>query len=111
MKNVLALVFYLFTVSVLSQVTIGMGEAPARTALLQIKDQSADANNVTGKTGGFLLPRVELVDLKTLQPFMQPTDEGYDDEKKMSVGLFVYNLTTSANDSIYPGLYYWDGEQ
>lgn len=111
MKNVLALVFYLFTVSVFSQVTIGMGEAPARTALLQIKDQSADANNVTGKTGGFLLPRVELVDLKTLQPFMQPTDEGYDDEKKMSVGLFVYNLTTSANDSIYPGLYYWDGEQ
>jgi len=94
-----------------AQVTIGMGEAPAKTALLQLKSQPADANNVTSKVGGFLPPRVELVKLNTLQPFMQPTDEGYDDEKKSSVGLFVYNVTTSAADSIYPGLYYWDGKQ
>ncbi|MBB4037886.1 hypothetical protein GGR21_003807 [Dysgonomonas hofstadii] len=104
------LISFLFT-STWAQVTVGMGEAPTKTALLQIKSQAADANNVTSKTGGFLPPRVELVKLKTLQPFMQPTDEGYNDEKKASVGLLVYNVATIEADSISPGFYYWDGEQ
>ncbi len=95
------LISFLFT-STWAQVTVGMGEAPTKTALLQIKSQAADANNVTSKTGGFLPPRVELVKLKTLQPFMQPTDEGYNDEKKASVGLLVYNVATIEADSISP---------
>lgn len=111
LKLAITLIACIISTPVLSQVTIGMGEAPARTALLQIKDQSADANNITSKTGGFLLPRVGLVNLKTLQSFMETTDPGYNDEKRNSVGLFVFNITRSEPDSIYPGLYFWDGDQ
>ncbi|MDH6307877.1 hypothetical protein M2451_000326 [Dysgonomonas sp. PFB1-18] len=107
----ITLIACIISIPALSQVTIGMGEAPAKTALLQIKDQSADGNNITSKTGGVLLPRVGLINLKTLQPFMDPSDTGYADEKKASIGLFVYNMNKSEPDSIYPGLYYWDGEQ
>jgi len=101
-----------FSISLFAQVTIGMGEAPAKTALLQIKDQTADANNITSKTGGFLPPRVELVKLNTLQPFMETTDPNYTAAtKKESVGLLVYNVATIKADSISPGFYYWDGER
>jgi len=110
-KIVLILWVGLLSIPIFSQVTIGMGEAPAKTALLQIKDQAADSENITSKTGGFLLPRVALVNLKTLQPFMETTAAGYADEKRNSVGLFVFNIARLESDSIYPGLYYWDGEQ
>lgn len=110
-RIVLVLCISFLSLPILSQVTIGMGEAPAKTALLQIKDQTADGENITSKTGGLLLPRVSLVNLKTLQPFMETTDPGYVDEKKNSVGLFVFNIARLESDSIYPGLYYWDGEQ
>ncbi len=110
-KLITVLLIFFISIPTTSQVTIGMGETPAKTALLQLKDQSADENNITSKTGGFLLPRVGLVNLKTLQPFVETSEAGYADEKKSSVGLFVYNINRLESDSIYPGLYYWDGEQ
>lgn len=80
-KLTLIFVSLLFSVKVLSQVTVGLSEAPARTALLQLKSQSADASNITSTKGGLLLPRVKLVNLSTLQPFMDPTDPDYNQEK------------------------------
>lgn len=92
-----------------AQVTIGMAEAPCKAGLLQVKDQSADANNVTGKRGGLILSRVTLVDIQTLEPFVDPTDKDYESEKKLSTGLLVYNMTKS--EKLVPGIYYWDGEK
>ncbi len=94
-----------------AQVTIGMGEKPAKAALLQLKDQASDASNVTSKTGGLLLPRVKLVNLKTLEPFMSPTVTNYAEEKKLSTGLLVYNVNEQTADKIYPGVYCWNGEE
>ncbi len=92
-----------------AQVTIGMGAAPARAGLLQIKDQTADANNVTCTKGGLILPRVSLVNLQTLEPFISPSDVKYESEKSENVGLLVYNI--SKVNQFTPGLYLWDGER
>lgn len=92
-----------------AQVTIGSGEAPAKTSLLQIKDQEADAFNVTSKSGGFILPRTALMDMYTLEPYAKPDNLDYQDLKRESVGMLVYNIT--ANDHFTPGVYFWDGEK
>ncbi len=100
--------FSVFLFSELSaQVTIGMGEAPAKAGLLQIKDQAPDQANVTSQRGGLILPRVSLVNLQTLEPFVSLSDADYEAEKTLNVGLIVYNMTRSGN--IIPGLYFWDG--
>lgn len=101
----------IISISSLAQVTIGMGEAPAKAALLQLKDQTADVSNVTSTKGGFLLPRVQLTNRSTLEPFISTTDANYTQEKSLSTGLLVYNVNEVANDSIYPGLYCWDGQK
>lgn len=97
--------------ALLAQVTIGSGVPPAKTALLQLKDQPADSENVTSTEGGLLLPRVKLVDINTLEPFLDTSYVDYDQEKKLSIGLMVYNINESAGDNIYPGIYCWDGEK
>ena len=90
-----------------SQVTIGSGIVPVKAGILDIKDQKPDANNVTSKSGGIVLPRVALSNLSTLEPFMETSVDNYDNEKKIHTGLLVYNMDTSAN--ITSGLYFWDG--
>ncbi len=100
---------FIFTSDIYSQVTIGSGEPPRRTSLLQLKDQEPDAKNVTSKTGGFLLPRVELRNQKTLEPFLSLTDPDYSEQSKGSVGLLVYNVADITD--LPPGVYYWDGEK
>lgn len=90
-----------------SQVTIGSGIAPVRAGMLDIKDQEPDADNVTSKSGGIVLPRVELMNLSTLEPFMETSIVDYDKEKKIHTGMLVYNMTNTS--SITPGLYFWDG--
>lgn len=106
--NILFL-FGVYFSDVHAQVTIGSGKAPAKTSLLQIKDQEADENNITSKTGGFLLPRTELVDIRSLEPYADSKDHEYQNLKRESVGLLVYNMT--ANEDILPGVYYWDGNK
>ncbi|MDH6354171.1 hypothetical protein M2132_000493 [Dysgonomonas sp. PH5-45] len=111
-----------------AQVTVGLDEAPAGGALLQLKDKvvnGADPNS----TRGLLLPRVGLdpvgsvtgtttdklvSSLKlTLPPATTVTAEQH-------VGLMIYNTITQtvtnanapfAETKICPGVYVWDGSK
>lgn len=125
-RQLLPLLFALLMCSpyIRSQVTIGSGYTPTRAALLDIKTRQAttvintvgDDDNRTSDEGGILLPRVKLVSTNTLQPFVAITDAEWTDATKqkalrMSVaGLMVYNIA-SVGESLYPGLYTWDGEK
>lgn len=101
--------------SVYGQVTIGSGVEPAKAALLEIKSQSADAvTNVTSDKGGLGLPRVELVSLTTLEPFIPLMDEAWDPAHRSTTmtqhaGLMVYNLKESSD--FKKAVYVWDGKQ
>lgn len=108
-RYLLTVLWAIIGVNTYAQVTIGMGEAPSKTALLQLKTQEADLDNVTSKKGGLLLPRVKLVSLTTLQPFIEPTDTNYTAEKRASTGLLVYNIYESPTGDIKPGVYSWNG--
>ena len=89
-----------------AQVTIGSLEDPSAAALLELKDQPADENNVTAVRGGFLLPRVQLMHKDELNPFIVTAS---DEEKKLHTGLIVYNLTENSENGLEVGLNYWDG--
>lgn len=104
-KLILSLIFATtFTIAMQAQVTIGSDKTPNKAALLDIKDQDADANNITAKTGGLVLPRVSLVSLTTLQPFIASATA---DEMKFHTGLMVYNL--NATSPFAQGIYTWSG--
>lgn len=108
-----------------AQVTIGSDKPPVKGAILEIKTQDADNNNVTSTLGGLGLPRVQLVNKTTLEPFIKTSDADWatgsvqDATKKSHVGLTVYNLTsnmssTSITDSdlrFHQGIYVWDGNR
>ena len=87
-----------FFIKLSAQVTIGSDQVPAKAALLDLKSQPADANNVTSKTGGLGLPRVQLKSKSTLEPFI-PNDDNFqsnvDKIKDLHIGLTVYNLTNN----------------
>ena len=104
-----------------AQVTIGSGLPPAKAALLELKDTEqtpsgiTDATNVTADRGGLGLPRVELENEATLQPFIKLMDEEWDSSnqdltKIRHTGLMVYNLATTS-DGLEPGVYVWDGDK
>ncbi|MDH6309313.1 uncharacterized protein (TIGR02145 family) [Dysgonomonas sp. PFB1-18] len=113
-KILFVLVYFLiaifYSTPLISQVTIGMGAAPSKTGLLQLKDQESDEDNITSTTGGFILPRVALKDIYTLEPFVDPADNEYQNYKRESVGTMVYNVVVLPPD-IVPGIYFWDGER
>ncbi|MDR2627733.1 MAG: hypothetical protein LBC40_06840 [Dysgonamonadaceae bacterium] len=97
-----------------AQVTIGSGEQPVKGALLDIKEQAANSDNVTSTRGGLLLPRVKLKNKSTLEPFIPITDPDWVNQatsriKELHAGLIVYNLTTV--NPFRPGVYVWDGSQ
>lgn len=101
------------SVAVQAQVTIGSSETTEKAAILDLKSQASDAQNITTGTGGILLPRVALKDLNTLEPFISLTSAEWMDAtkrealKKEHTGLEVYNLT--ANAAFKAGAYVWDG--
>ena len=113
--------------SLQAQVTIGSDIEPNRATLLDLKTRQAtgtinnvdDNDNISSTTGGLLLPRVKLVDIYTLQPFIAATDGDWTNaarRKALSLsvaGLMVYNLTTSdaPGNMLYPAIYTWDGEK
>lgn len=98
-------------ISLFAQVTIGSNAVPATAALLQVKDQEADEDNVTSRRGGVLLPRVALENINTLSPFLNMADTtGYAVQRSKHVGLLVYNVK-QVGTTLYPGLYVWDGER
>ena len=99
--------------NVAAQVVIGTDTPPVKGALLELKTQEAGADNVTSTKGGLVLPRVKLVSLTTLQPFIDVNDPDWLQNtttriKEKHVGLVVYNLTTTA--PFVEGLYVWDGK-
>jgi hypothetical protein len=103
--KLLLLCLYLFP-NLHAQVTIGILEAPADGALLQLKSIAGAAKGGENAKDGLLLPRVSLVDYKRLSPAV-PDDKVNDDEKKDHIGLVVYNLTENAY--LKKGVAIWNG--
>lgn len=106
-----------------AQVTIGSNNPPAKAAILEIKSQESDVNNVTSNTGGLGLSRVLLENKYNLYPFIKVGDPEWsttakqEATKKEHVGLMVYNLTSNLATETRPefrfrrGIYVWDGTQ
>jgi hypothetical protein len=92
-----------------AQITVGSDIEPAKGALLDVKMQAPDAGNITSPRGGIVLPRVRLIAINTLEPFIAPADPDIDDLKRSHTGLTVYNL--SQTDALLPGLYVWNGQK
>ncbi|NDV97288.1 hypothetical protein D0T84_20630 [Dysgonomonas sp. 521] len=114
------------TVSLCGQVTFGSDLKPTRGALLDLKARQAsgtsvsDSQNatVTKDDGGLLLPRVQLKDITTLEPFIEKTDPDYivntNSLKERHAGLMVYNITNDPsnidpNKVLKPDIYVWNG--
>lgn len=103
-----------------SQVTIGSSEAPAKGALLQLKDGTKDATNpLLNAKAGLKLPRVHLIDLNNLYPMFEANGAEYKigtttyskaTEDETHTGLLVYNKNKCV-DGGQQGLYVWDGTQ
>ncbi|MDR2948605.1 MAG: hypothetical protein LBV71_05305 [Prevotella sp.] len=116
---------YILTLNIQAQVTIGSGIPPTRAALLDLKVKQAagtvpsvddDTNITAGKSdGGLLLPRVKLVNTKTLEPFIPVDDPEFVNNtnslREKHAGLIVYNLAEDDSKDLCPGLNQWDGEQ
>lgn len=99
--------------NVTAQVVIGTETPPVKGAILELKTQEAGADNVTSVKGGLVLPRVKLVSLTTLQPFIDVNDPDWQQNtttrvKEKHTGLVVYNLTTTT--PFVEGLYVWNGQ-
>ncbi|NDV97290.1 hypothetical protein D0T84_20640 [Dysgonomonas sp. 521] len=110
-----------------AQVTVGSNITPTRAALLDLKARQTtgklpsvtdDANTTVAEgDGGLLLPRVELENLTTLDPFIQSGDADYNNTqlKLRLAGLMVYNIKeqshTDPNKILRSGVYVWDGEK
>jgi hypothetical protein len=104
-----------------SQVTIGMGEAPVKGALLQLKEKEVldDSSNATK---GLNLPRVKLSNKNSLYPMFlnNPEDPAsganmdYSVDKltldRQHTGLMVYNLTIDPSNGFEPGIFMWNGK-
>ena len=92
-----------------AQVTIGSVDPPETAALLDFKTQAPDpVTNVTTEQGGMLLPRVELTDRYSLEPFIDDLFVTLND-KRRHTGLTVFNVTENHTADLISGLYYWNG--
>lgn len=129
MKHIiLIMLFFVISLKVWSQVTIGLDEKPAEGTLLQLKSKNATGQNVNS-TKGLLLPRVELDPggsangnnlaeklVKSLQITLPPETRI---DAELHTGLTVYNTASGsitegapfAEEKICPGVYIWDGAE
>ncbi len=100
-----------------AQVTIGADKEPIQGALLDLKSDNASADGgattgtADGTGGGLLLPRVNLVDINKLSPFVKDSDPNLASLKLKLTGLMVYNLTVGQGGFTAAGTYTWDGIQ
>lgn len=106
-------------------VTIGSDKSTVKGAILGIKTQDADNKNFTSTLGGFGLPRVQLINKTTPEPFIKTTNTDWaigcvqDTTKESQVGLMIYNLTSNlistsiTNLELHSlqGIYVWDKNQ
>lgn len=118
MRPLLALILAIsYTISLSSQVTIGMDEAPAEGSLLQLKQTGTTDMN---SSKGLGLPRVMLTDPNNLFPMFAKDDGTATDEyiadkttqDQVHIGLVVYNINqclTHMGDS--EGVQVWDGAE
>jgi hypothetical protein len=104
---ILCACIFLGTTATRAQITIGSIEDPAIGALLDLKDQLPNAENVTSTTGGLLLPRVKLSNPNDFS-LIPNLEQG---KKKDYTGLLVYNLKIDGTLSLEKGIYQWDGER
>ncbi|MDR3273021.1 MAG: hypothetical protein LBT29_06035, partial [Flavobacteriaceae bacterium] len=110
-------------ISVHGQVTIGSDVVPQKGVLLNLQDQTPNADNETVRKGGLGMPRVKLVNRNTLEPFVSKTDPdwiaaGTSKIKEHHAGLTVYNINdteikdTSVLETTFRlGFYVWNGKQ
>lgn len=88
------------------QVTIGNSEPPCIGALLDLKDNQKK---------GLGLPRVNLISNSSLQPCLDNSIADDPTQRKMHIGLVVYNVgtevETTKEDRLCHGLHVWDGEK
>lgn len=96
---IIILLVFQSTSEIKSQVTIGASTAPAKGALLQLKENDADGMNATKGLG---MPRVKLKDIYSLTVQNQNLALEH-------TGLLVYN--TTINTQLCPGLYIWSGSR
>ena len=92
-----------------SQVTIGNIEKPIEGALLQLKNIDGVTDGSANSIKGLGLPRVNLKNIKLLDPLMENPTE---DEKKILTGALVYQPQIGSNprcDVMYPGMFVWNG--
>jgi len=102
------------SLSLFSQVTVGLNEEPLGGAIFQLKTVGDDTSNGDeNATQGLGFPRVELTDVYKLYPmYMNDTKYNTDPLEKVKLdvshkGLMVYNV----KGSLATGMYYWDGSQ
>ncbi|MDH6358696.1 hypothetical protein [Parabacteroides sp. PF5-9] len=97
-----ALMGWIFPTVLSAQITVGSDNLPDKAKLLQIEE-----------TGGLGLPRVELVNIKTLEPFISTTSTDWTTNlaktKMKHAGLMVYNI--KVQPGLRKGIYVWDGEK
>jgi hypothetical protein len=109
MKIILLLVCLGISPGLYAQVTIGIDEAPAEGALLQLKDiKDAISNGGKNADKGLLMPRVRLVNNTQLDPMFPNATEG---NKKEHAGLIVYNLTEDESKFLKKGIMVWNGQE
>jgi len=104
--HILLLTLFSF-LSLQAQVTVGSDNPPAKAALLEVKTQEPNADNVTTDKGGLLLPRVQLQMLNSLLPFLPDSELTAQGQKH--AGLMVYNVKPVTAQNIEKGVYVWDG--
>lgn len=97
-----------------TQVTIGAGIEPNKGALLDLKENNGDANNITTDKG-IILPRVKLTNSHNLYPMFSTDNAGNykegikSEEDRLHIGLSVYNIDECSLQGT--GLYFWSGNR
>lgn len=106
-KNILFLIIFLlfnhFLIKLHAQVTIGSGIPSNKGSLLDLKEYISNPSTGVNATRGLGMPRVLLVDPKSLVPTSVDTET----EKANNIGLMVYNVANTIK--FCPGLHVWDG--
>ena len=102
--SIIIIVLLFSQLHVISQVTMGLSEPPLKGSLLDLREHTADANNVTASKG-LMLPRVLLESISNLRPAITDASET---DKLMHTGLMVFHV---GSPNICKGVYTWNGEK
>lgn len=111
-KIIFLLSMFFVTSNTFSQVTLGSLIPPSKGATLQIKSSDPDSNNgQTALDKGFLLPRVNLVSTRSLEPAVPSSATDYNAQKMLHTGMMVFNLTENTSGGLQKGVYIWSGDE